>query len=375
MVKYSVVLVASLLLAVSAKAQMEQKPFTITGYGEVYYGFDFNQPSNNTRPGFVYSHNRHNEVNINLAMLHAAYQEGRVRGNIGVMMGTYANANLAMEPGVLRNIYEANAGFKVLKKRDLWIDAGVMPSHIGPEGAISMDCPTLTRSLIAEGSPYYESGVRLSYTSLNQKWYIAGLHLNGWQRIQRPNGNSTPAGGLQVTYTPSKRVLVNLSTFVGSDAPDSVDNMRYFVDLYTIVKFAKRFELTATIDLGNENYQLTPTFGNLNSLWLASALVLKCNINNRSAIVMRGEYVDDADNIIFASDLTFGTPFRIFGGSLGYDRYITKNLLWRIEGKTYQNVEGNSTFVREGLPVTDNYLVTTSLAVRFTSNKNFAGKK
>jgi hypothetical protein len=32
------------------------------------------------------------------------------------MTGTYANANLAAEQGVLKNIFEANAGVKVIKK-------------------------------------------------------------------------------------------------------------------------------------------------------------------------------------------------------------------------------------------------------------------
>lgn len=377
MVKYSSLFISLLLLSLNAFAQAEEKPLIITGYGEVYYGFDVNQPNNNRRPDFVYSHDRHNEVNVNLAMLHAAYTQDRVRANIGVMMGTYANANLIAESGVLKNIYEANAGFRLTKKRDLWIDAGVMPSHIGPEGAISMDYPTLTRSLIAEGSPYYESGVRLSYTSVNQKWYLALLHLNGWQRIQRPNGYNTPAGGMQVTYTPTKNFLLNMSTFVGSDAPGSFDQMRYFVDLYTIIRFAKYFELTATVDLGYEDY--TPTFGAVNSQWLATALILKYNLNEKSAIVARGEYVDDVDNVIFTPQIggrfiplnnTFVVqPFQVVGASLGYDRYITPNLLWRVEAKTYQDVNGSYTFVRDGSAVVDNYAVTTSLAVRFSNKK------
>lgn len=363
--KYYSLLSALLLLSISVTAQMEQKPFVITGYGEVYYGYDFNQPGDNNRPGIVYSHNRHNEVNVNLAMLHAAYDKDRVRANIGIMTGTYANTNLAAEPGLLKNIYEANAGVKLLSKHELWVDAGILPSHIGPEGAISMDYPTLTRSLIAEGSPYYEAGVRLSYTTINQKWYIALMHLNGWQRIQRPNNNSTPAGGMQLTYTPSKKVLVNLSTFVGNDYPDPLKRMRYFADLYTVVNFAKRFQVTATIDMGGE--ETASGSGSYNG-WIASALIVKCKLNNRSAIVVRGEFVSDDNNIIFTGAPL--EPFQVVGASLGYDRYIIKNVLWRIEGKMYSTTGGDiRPFIRTGAPVTDNYAVTTSLAFRFSNVK------
>ena len=70
------------------------------------------------------------------------------------------------------------------------ITAGIFTSHIGFESAVSKDCWTLTRSILADNSPYYESGARLTYTSNNNKWLISALALNGWQRIQRPAGNS-----------------------------------------------------------------------------------------------------------------------------------------------------------------------------------------
>ena len=71
--------------------------------------------------------------------------------------GTYMNANYAAEPEYLKNIYEANAGIKISKNENLWIDVGILPSHIGFETAIRKDNWTLTRSMVAENSPYYES--------------------------------------------------------------------------------------------------------------------------------------------------------------------------------------------------------------------------
>ena len=123
---------------------------TLSGYLEVYYCYDFSNPENHTRPSFVYSHNRHNEVNLNLGLIKYNYTSNLVRSNFALMAGTYANANLAAEPGVLKNIYEANVGVKISKKNEIWVDAGIMPSHIGFESAISKDCWNLTRSLLAE---------------------------------------------------------------------------------------------------------------------------------------------------------------------------------------------------------------------------------
>ena len=157
--------------AQDAKEVENPNPFTISGYVEAYYGYDFNKPDDNNRPAFIYSHNRHNEFNLNLGYLKGAYSSERVRANIAMAAGTYMNSNYAAEPGVLKNIYEANVGIKISTKKNLWIDAGIMPSHIGFESAIGKDCPNLTRSMLAENSPYYESGIRVGYTSKNEKWF------------------------------------------------------------------------------------------------------------------------------------------------------------------------------------------------------------
>nr|WP_246249694.1 outer membrane beta-barrel protein [Pedobacter boryungensis] len=117
-------------LAVTANAQ-ETSKVKFSGYVETYYGFDFNKPANNNRPSFIYSHNRHNEVNLNLGFIKANYENEKVRANIALMAGTYSNANLAAEPGVLKNIFEANGGLKLTNAQNLWIDAGIFSSHIG----------------------------------------------------------------------------------------------------------------------------------------------------------------------------------------------------------------------------------------------------
>ncbi len=148
---------------------------------ESYYSYDFARPATHEKAPFLYNYNRHNEVTINLTLASIAFYDGTKRANFALMAGTYPQYNLAAEPELLRPVYEANAGVKLAKKKELWLDAGILPSHIGFESAISKDCWALTRSLVAENSPYYEAGVRTSYKTANQKWYVAILWLNGGQ--------------------------------------------------------------------------------------------------------------------------------------------------------------------------------------------------
>lgn len=177
--------IIAILLGCAAVAQNElPKKFTCQGYGELYYNYNFNNKTARENPGFLYSHKKLNQPSINLAFVKANYQSKRLRSNVALMAGDYSKYNLSAEPTWAQPILEANLGVKLSHAKNIWLDAGVLPSHIGFESAISADCWTVTRSILAENSPYFETGIKLSYTSPSEKWNVAGLVLNGWQRIQ-----------------------------------------------------------------------------------------------------------------------------------------------------------------------------------------------
>ncbi|MGZ8510898.1 MAG: outer membrane beta-barrel protein, partial [Chitinophagaceae bacterium] len=130
-----------------AQVSLENKKLTWSGFVDAYYSLGFGQSSNHEIASFLYNHNRHNEVNINLALMSLSYKDSTTRANFSLMAGTYPQYNLAAEPELFRHIYEANAGVRLARTKEIWIDAGILPSHIGFETAISKDCSTLTRSL------------------------------------------------------------------------------------------------------------------------------------------------------------------------------------------------------------------------------------
>jgi len=351
-------LTASVISAAAQDSAQVQPPLAISGYIEVYYTYDFGLPASHNRPVFLYSHNRHNEAAINLAMIKAAYRKDRVRANIAFMAGTYANANLSAEPGVLKNLYEANAGIRLSAKHDLWIDAGVFSSHIGFESAVGKDNWTLTRSMAAENSPYYETGARIVYTSASGKWQLSGLVLNGWQRMQRIDGNNTPAFGHQVTWKPGARITVNSSSFIGSDRPDSLRQMRYFHDLYAIIDLNHTLSLTAGFDIGFE--QTAKKSKTFNS-WYAPVLLLRCGASEKSTLTARIEYYCDRHGIIV--DAAAPDGFRTWGYSMNYDLRINDNLLWRTEAREFAGSDG--TFLKNGQPASNNFALTTAIAISF----------
>lgn len=352
-------LAAMLLACTQTNAQdSSATAVTISGYAEAYYTYDFNKPAENNRPGFIYSHNRHNEFNLNLGFIKAAYSADRVRANLSLAAGTYMNANYAAEPGVLKNIYEANAGFKLSKTNNWWIDAGIMPSHIGFESAVSKDCWTLTRSMLADNSPYYEAGVKLSYTTNDGKWLLSAMALNGWQRIQRVAGNSLMSWGTQVQYKASDKVLINYSTFIGTDKPDSARQLRLFHNVYGIFNITDKTGLTAGFDIGTEE---KPNGINGSNTWFSPVLILKQAFSNNWSMAARVEYYNDKYGVIIPTATSNG--FQTMGYSLNVDYNPVKSIALRIEGRLLNSKD--KIFVKGNALTATDAFITSSVAVSF----------
>ncbi len=299
-------------------------------YSDLYYAYDFARPADHERPDFLYNHKRHNEVNANLLLARLNYSSGRTRANLGLMAGGYAQYNLSQEPVWARHIFEANLGFRLSKKREIWLDAGIMPSHIGFESAISSACWTLTRSMVAENSPYYESGVKLSYLSPDQKILISAFWLNGWQKIQRPAGIQTPSFGVQIAFFPNERLAINYSNFTGTDQPDSLNAIRIYHNLYLQYQATRKLGLIAGFDLGTDRDAKGKT-----GLWYTPVLILRYGLSDRMRAAIRAEYFHDPRQIVIFTGTSGG--FRTSGLSCNLDADLSKNLLFRVEVKYLQS--------------------------------------
>ena len=274
------------------------------------------------------------------------------------MAGTYANANLAAEPETLKHIYEANVGVKISKSKNIWIDAGIMPSHIGFESAIGKDCATLTRSILADNSPYYETGLKIGYTSASEKWYLAVMYLNGWQRIQKIDGNQTPAFGSQVTWKPSGRTTLNWSTYVGNEQPDSLRTWRYFNNFYGQFKVSEKVNLNAGFDIG---VQQTERGSGDYHTWYSPVLIAQYKPTAKIQLAARAEYYQDKNGVIIATGTENG--FKTYGISANFDYLPAENVMFRIEARNLSSKD--EIFVDNGNPSKNNFFITTALAISF----------
>jgi hypothetical protein len=288
----------------------EQPEISISGFLDVFYVYDFNEPQGTQRQPFLFHHNRHNEFNLNLGLLTLGIDHAKYRANLGLQTGTYANDNYAAEPGLLKMIFEANIGISLNQQNSLWLDAGIFPSHLGFASALSIENMTLTRSLSAESSPYFLSGAKLTYNP-NEQWELVGMIVNGWQRIQRVEGNSMPSFGTQVNYHPSEKVTLNWSTFIGTEDPDSTRRMRYFNNFYGVFQVSEKFSLIAGVDIG---LQQQTKGGSSYDNWFVPSLIGQYAINSSWKFALRGEYFNDEAGVIIPTGTTNG--FKTLGLSL-----------------------------------------------------------
>ena len=361
--------------AVSGFAQnvdsVKTSPLKIWGYADIYYAYDFNEPADHIRNEMtngsthVYSHNRHNEFALNHGMIGLSYEQGKVRGAFAYQTGSYVRANYAAEPTILQGVYEAYAGYQL--HRNVWVDAGIFSSHIGSESAIASDNLTLSRSIMADNTPYYETGVKLTYTPVD-KLTLTALVLNGWQNIEDHNANK--ATGTQIQYKPNKHILLNSSTFYGKEAAafepttglvstDSLSTQRFFHNFYAQFLPGKRINLLTAFDVGVQ--QKRNAAGSY--AWYNANIILTYAISNTFTLAARAEYYNDKNGVIIYSATPSG--FQTFAPSIGLDVKVSDQLLWRMEGRIFYSKD--AVYLKHGnASYTDSFLL-TSLAIKLKS--------
>lgn len=353
----SALLFTSVFIEAQDSIPLQKPTLSLSGYADVFYVYDFNEPTTDYRQPFLYNHNRHNEFNLNLGFVKFNVEHHNYRANLSLNTGTYVNDNYAAEPNSLKNIAEANIGISLNKTNNLWLDAGIFASHIGFESAVSSDNWNLTRSLLAENSPYFLSGAKLTYKT-NNNLELAALICNGWQRIQRIQGNSLPSFGTQLKYTTTDLFTLNWSTFIGTDDPDSTRRIRYFNNFYGQFQVTEKFGIIAGFDIGTQQHSKN---NSTYDTWFSPVIIGQFAINKNWKTAIRAEYYQDQTGIIIPT----GTPngFRTLGFSFNVDYTRTENMLIRLEAR-WLNSEDNI-FNKNSSMTNNNYFVGTSIALKF----------
>jgi hypothetical protein len=336
---------------VAAPAYSQEDPWKLKAFVDTYSAWDMQQPRDRLR-AYTTQPLHHNTLGLNMALLEASYSGESWRGQLGLQTGSYVASNLAAEPALLQPIYAANAGIRLWE--NLWLDAGVFPSHIGFESILSADNWTYSRSLVADYSPYYESGLKLS--GAWGDWNGALLVLNGWQNIAETNNNK--AVGSQLQYRPIAPLLLNWSTFLGNESVnDDPRQLRFFNNFYAQYQAFDALDLALLFDVGVQGR----TTGGA-APWWGGALLARWRIAPMVALGARVEHLNDREQVVVTTGTANG--FQVTSASVNVDVTLAERVLWRTEGRIFGATDALYPTASEQKSAT-NALVVSSLSVRF----------
>lgn len=322
-----------------------------------YYAYDLDRPPRIDR-AFTTQAARHNEFNVNLAYVEAVVTGPRVHGRLALQAGTSVQANYAGEyrvgqvsgPSLAQHIQEAYAGVRI--GRAVWVDAGIFLSHIGVESFISRDNPTYTRSLAAEFTPYYESGVRATWQAAPRLAATAVL-VNGWQNISE--NNQDKALGLRLDYTLTPESTLSYYDFFGNEV--SSGRLRTLNGVGLRLQPTPRLLLVGNADVGSQRG--APGTGT--AVWYGTALIGRLQLTRPVALAARVERYSDPDQAIVATGAPYGLQAN--GASIGVDVVPAPRTLWRTELRLL--VAGHPLFPARRALARDDGVAVTSLALTF----------
>jgi len=343
---------------------------TFGGFVDGYYAWDFGRPASFDRSFaggtlFTTQPARHNEFNINLAFVEGKLDGPRVRGRLALQAGTSVQSNYSGEPtngsisgpSLARHLQEAFAGVKL--GNNIWVDGGIFYSHMGMESWASRDNPTYSRSLVAEYSPYYQSGAKITWASSSK--LTAQLDVvNGWQNISE--NNSGKGAGIRLDLTPSSTTTVSYYNFFSDEAGS---RLRTFNGVGTRIT-SGRLTLLGEFDLGTQRKSASD--GGTAS-WYGFTAIARAQVTPTIALSGRVEGYDDEDQVIITTgNREDGTPngaFHASGGSVGLDVVPQTRLLWRTELRGFANKSVIFPDGKTGAPQKSDAFIVSSLAVSF----------
>jgi hypothetical protein len=345
-------LFALCLLASVRLLAAERSELSVSGFVDTYYAYDSNEPVGDR--AFTTQAIRQNEFNLNLAYIALALEKSRTRGRLALQTGTSVYSNYAAERtqssplgSMLQHVQEAYAGVRLAE--NVWLDGGIFLSHIGLESFVSKENWNYTRSLGADYSPYYQSGIRLSYRK-DPMWALSLHLLNGWQNILE--ANTEKALGIQVAYSPSSALSFTYNGFLGKES-----ELRLFNNFIVKARLHERLSLAFSSDFGIQKQS-----GNGQvAAWFVETLVLQSRLASEWAVGGRVEYFSDPQQAIALTNSPNG--FQTWGASVNVDWQPSQETLVRTEIRTLASKDALFP-ARNGTRTTTTQWV-TSLALSF----------
>ena len=320
-------------------------PVTLSGFGDVYYGYDANHPGNN-QSGLRFFEAPTNGFSFNMAELildkppDASSPDSRLGYHVAAGYGQAAKivngSDAPFSDGSNFFLKEAYLSYLAPVGKGLTITVGKFVTNAGDEVIESNANWNYSRSILFYYAiPFFHFGAKASYT-FNPKWSVNASLVNGWNNTvishaSGPNGfnSSGLTYGGSVTYTPNMKwsVIENYyggPVIIGANADGTLTNnaWRHLSDTVITYTMNPKWAFALNGDAGA--LILTPT----NATWWGVAGYAKYTWSPKTNFAVRYEYYDDPNGY---TGVLLGAPgfAQEFTGTYSYN--LTSGLLVRGE--------------------------------------------
>ncbi|HEY1800367.1 MAG TPA: porin [Terriglobales bacterium] len=312
-------------------------PTTLSGFVDVYYGYNANQPASRTTALRNFDINS-GQFGLNMIELVADKSPDPTASHVGyhVALGFGQAMNIINSGEAGQYLTESNfdqylkEGYlEYLLGKKLQINFGKFVTPAGAEVIETKDNWNYSRGdLFALAIPYFHFGVSAKYT-FNPKFALTGYLVNGWNNsIDNNSGKTT---GLSAAWTPNAKFSLIQNYLVGPEQTDDNSDFRHLLDTVVSYNATSKLSLLANFDYGHDDTAgailATPTV--VSGVWWSGiAGYVKYAPNANWYWAVRGEYYNDHNG---ATTGTLGTPDRLSEFTFTLQRMLASKISARAE--------------------------------------------
>ncbi len=263
-------------------------PTTLSGFVDVYYGYNSNQPASRTTAFRNFDINS-GQFGLNMIELVADKAPdaaaSRVGYHVALGFGQAMNAVNYNELGFDQYLKEGYLEYLAPVGKGLQINVGKFVTPAGGEVIETKDNWNYSRGLLFTlAIPYFHFGASAKY-AFNPKFALTGYLVNGWNNSVDNNSGKTT--GFSAAWTPNSKFGVVQNYLVGPEQNDENKDFRHLFDTVVTYSPNSKVSFMANYDYGQDHP------GGVSAHWSGIAGYIKYAPNDKWALATRGEYFSD----------------------------------------------------------------------------------
>jgi len=320
-------------------------PTTLSGFVDVYYGYNSNQPASRTTALRNFDINS-SQFALNMLELVADKTPDATASRVGyhialgfgqamnLVNGTeVASPNvpgtpLLTPPSTITNfdqyLKEGYLEYLAPVGKGLQINVGKFVTPAGAEVIETKDNWNYSRGLLFSWAiPYFHFGMSAKY-AFNSKFALTGYLVNGWNNSVDNNSGKTT--GFSAAWTPSSKFGLTENYLVGPEQGDNNGNFRHLTDTVVNYNPNAKLSLMANYDYGHDRVPVLPGPPTTSAVWWTGlAGYIKYAPNATWAIATRGEWFKDHNGF------STGTAQNVGEFTLTLQRMLASKIMARLE--------------------------------------------